>query len=122
MHFGYNNIKFEKNEMVRQMGCQIDGARGLEEFQKDSMWEISFSKEFMRLVFLHIFHRRSHSPISHLEFGWPLNTLLTHRIRMGWILMALESFAFFFFFVFLPFLRLLPRHMEVPRLGVQSEL
>ena len=25
-------------------------------------------------------------------------------------------------FVFLPFLGLLPRHMEVPRLGVQSEL
>ena len=28
---------------------------------------------------------------------------------------------FFFFFVFLPFLGLLPQHMEVPRLGVQSE-
>ena len=28
----------------------------------------------------------------------------------------------FFFFVFLPFLGLLPRPMEVPRLGVQSEL
>jgi len=27
-----------------------------------------------------------------------------------------------FFFVFLPFLGLLPRHMEVPRLGVESEL
>ena len=27
-----------------------------------------------------------------------------------------------FFFVFLPFLGPLPRHMEVPRLGVQSEL
>jgi len=31
-------------------------------------------------------------------------------------------FFFFFFFVFLPLLWLLPRHMEVPRLGVQSEL
>jgi len=29
---------------------------------------------------------------------------------------------FFFFFVFLPFLGLLPWHMEIPRLGVQSEL
>ena len=27
-----------------------------------------------------------------------------------------------FFFVFLPFLGPLPQHMEVPRLGVQSEL
>ena len=27
-----------------------------------------------------------------------------------------------FFFVFLPFLGLLSRHVEVPRLGVQSEL
>ena len=27
-------------------------------------------------------------------------------------------FFFFFFFVFLQFLELLPRHMEVPRLGV----
>ena len=29
---------------------------------------------------------------------------------------------FFFFFVFLPFLGLLLWHMEVPRLGVESEL
>ena len=29
---------------------------------------------------------------------------------------------FFFFFVFLPFLGPLPQHMEVPRLGVESEL
>ena len=33
-----------------------------------------------------------------------------------------EVFHIFFFFVFLPFLGPLPRHMEVPRLGVQSEL
>ena len=32
------------------------------------------------------------------------------------------SFILFYFFVFLPFLGLLPGHMEVPRLGVQSEL
>ena len=31
-------------------------------------------------------------------------------------------FFFFFFFVFLTFLEPLPRHMEVPRLGVQLEL
>ena len=30
--------------------------------------------------------------------------------------------VFFFFFVFLPFLGLLLRHMEVPRLGVESQL
>ena len=29
---------------------------------------------------------------------------------------------FYFIFVFLPFLGPLPQHMEVPRLGVQSEL
>ena len=32
------------------------------------------------------------------------------------------SDSFFFFFVFLPFLGPLPRHMEVPRLGVELEL
>ena len=32
------------------------------------------------------------------------------------------SFFFFFFLSFLLFLGLLPRHMEVPRLGVESEL
>ena len=31
---------------------------------------------------------------------------------------SLIHFTFFFFFVFLPFLGLLSRHMEVPRLGV----
>ena len=31
-------------------------------------------------------------------------------------------FLFFNFFVFLPFLGPLPWHMEVPRLGVESEL
>ena len=31
-------------------------------------------------------------------------------------------FFIFYFFVFLPFLGPLPRHMEVPRLGVESEL
>ena len=31
-------------------------------------------------------------------------------------------FFFFFFLVFLPFIGLLPRHMEVPRLGVELEL
>ena len=37
---------------------------------------------------------------------------------------VIKSFLnfFFFFFVFLPFLRPLPRHMEAPRLGVESEL
>ena len=30
--------------------------------------------------------------------------------------------SFFFFFVFLLFLGPIPRHMEVPRLGVESEL
>ena len=31
-------------------------------------------------------------------------------------------FYLFIYFVFLPFLELLPRHIEVPRLGVESEL
>ena len=31
-------------------------------------------------------------------------------------------FIYLFIFVFLPFLGLLPWHMEVPRLGVESEL
>ena len=33
-----------------------------------------------------------------------------------------EHLPYYFFFVFLPFLGPLPQHMEVPRLGVQSEL
>ena len=35
---------------------------------------------------------------------------------------ALPPLYFYFFFVFLPFLGPLSRHMEVPRLGVKSEL
>ena len=34
----------------------------------------------------------------------------------------LGAFFFFFFLVFLPFLELLLRHMEVPKLGVELEL
>ena len=37
-------------------------------------------------------------------------------------LLYFQHFLFFFVFVFLPFLGLLPQHMEVPRLGVESEL
>ena len=50
------------------------------------------------------------------------------RETLRWALLADEGgwvggekavvFFFFFFFVFLSFLGLLPRHMEVPRLGV----
>ena len=35
---------------------------------------------------------------------------------------SVTLFLFFFFFVFLQFLGLLPRHMELPRLGVKLEL
>ena len=37
------------------------------------------------------------------------------------IIFSHSVLSFFFFFVFLPFLGPLSRHMEVPRLGVQSE-
>ena len=37
-------------------------------------------------------------------------------------LMGVKQFGFLFVFVFSPFLGPLPRHMEVPRLGVESEL
>ena len=37
-------------------------------------------------------------------------------------LIHFEFILFIYFFVFLPFLGLLPWHMEVPRLGVESEL
>ena len=40
--------------------------------------------------------------------------------RLGWGLS--ETIFFFNFFVFLPFFGALPQHMEVPRLGVESEL
>ena len=45
-------------------------------------------------------------------------------IKLHWCgsLWVFSFFFFFFFSVFLPFLGQLPRHMEVPRLGVSSEL
>ena len=48
-------------------------------------------------------------------------------IRLGFLMLYKQGQHFFlslvfFFFVFLPFLGLLPQHMEVPRLGVQLEL
>ena len=41
-------------------------------------------------------------------------------VRQHDIIQCLVSF--FFFLVFLPFLGLLPQHMEVPRIGVKLEL
>ena len=44
-------------------------------------------------------------------------------IRLGFLMLYKQGQHFFLsFFVFLPFLGLLPQHMEVPRLGVQLEL
>ena len=43
----------------------------------------------------------------------PLKTMLSLKVVNGFC---------FLFFVFLPFLGPLPQHMEVPRLGVESEL
>ena len=40
------------------------------------------------------------------------------RVTIIAILMSHKAFIIFYFFVFLPFLGLLPQHMEVPRLGV----
>ena len=48
---------------------------------------------------------------------------LTRGQQRGGLLDPLpKQISFFFFFSFLPFLGLHPRHMEVPRLGVQWEL
>ena len=47
-------------------------------------------------------------------------SLKTQPVRYK--LHLLEFFSFLFFFVFLPFLVQLLRHMEVQRLGVESEL
>ena len=45
------------------------------------------------------------------------------RKHLGWGgSRMLRFFFFFFFFVFLPLLGPLPWHVEVPRLGVESEL
>ena len=38
------------------------------------------------------------------------------------IFLIFKNFLFIYFFVFLLFLGPLPRHMQIPRLGVQSEL
>ena len=42
--------------------------------------------------------------------------------QMRYLMSFKLVFSFLFFFVFLPFLGLLLRHMEVPRLGIESEL
>jgi len=47
---------------------------------------------------------------------------LIHRIRLYIQDMCITDNSPPLFFVFLPFLGPLPRHMEVPRLGVESEL
>ena len=47
------------------------------------------------------------------ELRWnTINTLLCKK----------HDYYYYYSFVFLPFLGLLPRYMEVPRLGVESEL
>ena len=44
-------------------------------------------------------------------------------IRLGFLMLYKQGQHFFLsFFVFLPFLGLLPQHMEVPRLRAKSEL
>ena len=54
-------------------------------------------------------------PVPQLWQCWILNLLMPHGNFLSLIF-------FFFFLVFLSFLGLFPRHMEVPRLGVESEL
>jgi len=41
---------------------------------------------------------------------------------LSWTRRVVSNFFFFFFFFFCYFFGLLLRHMEVPRLGVESEL
>ena len=56
-------------------------------------------------------------PRLHLKLPSPFSRLDTcHRVHLGWFHLT------FFFLSFCYFFGLLPRHMEVPRLGVQSEL
>ena len=43
-------------------------------------------------------------------------------VKAGMVTIIYSTCTFFFFLVFLPFLELLPQHMEVPRLGFESEL
>ena len=50
----------------------------------------------------------------------PGQTQMTNRSRSPVVPRA--DFFFFFFLVFLPFLGPLPKNVEVPRLGVESEL
>ena len=46
----------------------------------------------------------------------------TPLLSVGYFFVLFCSFVLFCFFVFLPFHEPLPWHMEVPRLGVKSEL
>ena len=51
-----------------------------------------------------------------------LNRILLLKGRRMDLPLELYTLFFFNLFIFLPFLGLLPRHLEVPRLGVKSEL
>ena len=56
------------------------------------------------------------------RWEFPLNTFFKQLLSTSFVLFFVRFFFFFFFLVFLPFLGPLPWLMEVPRLGVQSEL
>ena len=44
------------------------------------------------------------------------------RGQLVWLKAKVVFYFIFYFLVFLPFLWPFPRHMEVPRLGIESEL
>ena len=54
--------------------------------------------------------------------GLPTNPLTSLLIFLCFLTPVLEEASLYIFFIFSPFLGPHPRHMEVPRLGVELEL
>ena len=65
--------------------------------------------------------KENRGPLLGRNFRWVRLPLPESR-GMDLFQVPLICHFFFFFFVFLPFLGLFPRHLQVPRLGVESEL
>ena len=60
-----------------------------------------------------------------LKWYWPLMgrvTLFQQHMFTKYVYFILFIYLFIYLFLSLPFLGPLPRHVEIPRLGVESEL
>ena len=74
-------------------------------------WQISLQKNYeLTLQLIILKSTKSLPPHQHIVFS---DFVISYQLKY-----VKGHLIFFFFLVFLPFLGPLPRHMEVPRLGV----